>query len=156
MAAQYRWPCEQIPLYLYPVICLQKFLIFQRQVLRILTERFRCVIYGKGLKENEVNGADCFGENFRKPRKCTDGRMQGRMDARSQGRTLKGDQAENRVSLQSSTGRSTTMAAASGENTNIIDDCCTKVDFVAFTIHVLILPSMEHDFTRSLLCDQLS
>ena len=36
----------------------------------------------------EVNGADNFGENFQKPRKCTDGRTE-----------LKEDQAKTRVPL---------------------------------------------------------
>ena len=40
----------------------------------------------------EVNGADSFGENFQKPRNCTDGSMEGQ--------TLKGDQAENRVPVR--------------------------------------------------------
>ena len=62
--------------------------------------------------EYEVDGADSFGENFQKARKCTDrrtqgqkdGRTEGQKDGRTEGCTLKGDQAENRVPLQCSTG----------------------------------------------------
>ena len=55
----------------------------------------------------EVDGANRFEENFQKPRKCTDGRTEGCKDRGMEGRTLRGDQDENRVPLRCSTGRDT-------------------------------------------------
>ena len=49
----------------------------------------------------EVNRPNSFGENFQKPRKCT--------NARTEGRTLKGDLGENSVPLWCLTGWGTKM-----------------------------------------------